>query len=126
MSMPSFGANTGGGCLTDGPFANRTLRIGPLGMMKPNNTRCLSRNFNPQIAEASATKATLARIVKAKTYKDLTYEMEHPPPPKYEKGVFKFQGDVHSIGHSGVGGEVNIFLPSNCVYSLTKYRWGIH
>jgi tyrosinase len=105
--VPSFGANTGGGCILNGPFANRTLRIGPFGQMKPNNTRCMTRNFNPQIAEASATKATMKRIMQAKTYKDLMYQMEHPPPPAYEKGVFKFQGDVHSIGHSGVGGEVS-------------------
>jgi tyrosinase len=108
MTMPSFGASTGGGCLLDGPFVNRTLRIGPFGTMKPNNIRCLTRDFNPQIAEASATKATMARIMKSKTYKDLMYQMEHPPPPIYDKGVFRFQGDVHMIGHSGVGGEVTL------------------
>jgi tyrosinase len=108
--LPSFGANTGGGCLVDGPFANRTLRIGPMGTMKTNNTRCLTRNFNPQLAEASANKATIARIMKATTYKDLMYQMEHPPSPTFENGAFKFQGDVHSIGHSGVGGEVTFIL----------------
>jgi tyrosinase len=110
MGLPSFGTRTGGGCLVDGPFANRTLRIGPMGYMKPNNPRCLTRDFNPQMAEASATKALMARLMKAKSYKNLMHQMEELPPPTFEKGVFKFQGDVHSIGHYGIGGEVPFTL----------------
>jgi tyrosinase len=108
------GFSTGGGCLLDGPFINRTVRIGPFGKMAPDNTHCLTRNLNPMIAEWSANKKTLSRILSAKTYAELSDRMSHAPPPPAEmtfkdlQDLFESPGDLHGVGHGGIGGEVSL------------------
>jgi hypothetical protein len=96
-------------CLFDGPFANRTLRIGPYGKMVTNNTRCLRRNLNPRVAEINASKKVLSRILKSKTYADFCLRISGagvlPPKPGQPR---EFLGDLHSVGHGGIGGEVGV------------------
>jgi tyrosinase len=102
--------STGGGCLLNGPFKNRTLRIGPFARMAPNNTRCMTRNFNARIAEVSASKKTLSRILSAKSFDEFSDRISHPPPFPTQVTIadlFNLPGDLHSIGHGGVGGEVS-------------------
>jgi tyrosinase len=104
------GFSTGGGCLLNGPFVNRTLRIGPYARMSPNNIRCLTRNFNAKIAEVSASKKTLSRILSAKTFAEFSDRISHAPPfPEHVtmNDLFNLPGDLHTIGHGGVGGEVS-------------------
>ncbi|KAF2666287.1 Di-copper centre-containing protein [Microthyrium microscopicum] len=83
---------TGGGCVATGPFANRTIRVGPFGKMVANNTRCLRRDFNPKVAENDATKKVLSRILRSKNYAEFCLRL----------------GSLHGVGHSGIGGEVSI------------------
>jgi tyrosinase len=93
-AAPYIHSTNAGGCLTDGPFKDRIIRIGPFGKMKLNNTRCLRRDLNGKVVEKQATKKTLAGILKAKTY------------AKFCEGI---NGALHGVGHGGIGGEV--FLP---------------
>jgi tyrosinase len=116
FEMPVFGG-TGGGCLLDGPFKNRTVRIGPMGQMTPNNTRCLTRNFNAQIAKSSSSKVSLAQVLSAKTFNEFTRWMEAGNPQFHGftpgKGLnFTNHGDMHDIGHGGIGGEVSYPAPT--------------
>lgn len=90
---------TGGGCITDGPFADVVLNVGP-GMNATYNPRCLSRNFNPTIAESH-----------------LRYDEDVAPiMAQAEFNAFQLAIDpvnglahmtCHGGGHVGVGGEVS-------------------
>ncbi|KAF2666152.1 Di-copper centre-containing protein [Microthyrium microscopicum] len=82
---------TGGGCITDGPFVNRTLRIGPQGKMAVNNTRCLRRDFNPNVVDQTANKKVLGPLLNSKTYAQFCQ-------------VIGMQ--LHNVGHMSVGGEM--------------------
>jgi hypothetical protein len=97
---------TGGGCVESGPFRNITLHIGPAGAMKPNNTRCLVRNFVPGSGE-SASRAMMKGLLAAKTFGQLRSDIEFPPPQP--QGGGNHGGGFHSIGHGAVGGEVSVF-----------------
>jgi len=70
FDLPMFGGS-GGGCIQDGIFANRTLTIGPMGQMTPNNTRCITRGFNAKLAHQSASKKSLSKVLSAKTFTEL-------------------------------------------------------
>jgi hypothetical protein len=61
-SSPSLYAHSpnSGGCIIDGPFKSRNIRIGPYGKMERNNTRCLRRDLNHLAVESSATKKILS------------------------------------------------------------------
>jgi tyrosinase len=75
------------GCLTDGPFANYSLTIGP----GHNNTQhCLSRDIDDVSSQAAST-FFLEFCGNATTYEEAWDRIEFYP---------------HSAGHSGVGGEV--------------------
>jgi tyrosinase len=67
FELPVIGGS-GGGCLKDGVFANRTIRIGPMGQMTQNNTRCITRGFNTKLAHASASKKSLSKVLSAKSF----------------------------------------------------------
>jgi tyrosinase len=82
---------SGGGCLTDGPFANHSLHIGPYGEMVASNARCLRRDFSPRHVEVSASKEVLSRVLKANTYARFSASLSN---------------DLHAVGHGSVGGEV--------------------
>jgi hypothetical protein len=99
-----FMGGTGGGCVSSGPFKDMKLHIGPFGMMKENNTRCLKRNFNPGLANAAASKQVLDRILNSKNFGEFRQRIE--VPSFGSTNGFKIGPDFHSLGHGGVGGEV--------------------
>jgi hypothetical protein len=116
LQLP-FSGGTGGGCVSNGPFMNLTIRIGPMGKMVPNNTRCLTRSLNPQMAAMAASKKAIYKVLKAKTFLDFQNGVERNRPPSMPAnfsleslaslGADAAQGDFHAAGHGGVGGEVS-------------------
>jgi tyrosinase len=67
FEIPTFGGS-GGGCIQDGIFKNRTLTVGPMGQMTPNNTRCIIRSFDAKLAHRSASKKSMSKVLSAKTF----------------------------------------------------------
>jgi hypothetical protein len=99
-----FMGATGGGCVESGPFKDVKLHIGPLGIMKANNTRCLKRSINPALANSGASKEVFQKILGSKNFGELRQNVE--VPSFGGSGSVKFGADFHSLGHGGVGGEV--------------------
>ncbi|KUL90519.1 hypothetical protein ZTR_00075 [Talaromyces verruculosus] len=90
--VTGFGGNGTGpdGCVTDGPFANTTMHIGPF---QEITTYCLWRSFN----EAASLWAN-SSAVKECNSKDNYYDMW--------KCVDNQTGGLHGSGHVGTGGTV--------------------
>lgn len=112
---------TGGGCVTGGPFIQDKLHIGPFGAMYDNKTatpRCLTRNFNPQLAEAAASYASISDTLRAKNFGQFRQGVEKPriqylkDPKTGNYTRIGRGGDLHTIGHSGVGGEMSDLFTS--------------
>jgi tyrosinase len=103
-----FGGRTGGGCVADGPFKDDKLHIGPLGAMRPNNTRCLTRNLNAASAHGAASKDSFrATLTESKTFGDLRAALEMPVrAANGSSGGLRMSGSLHTVGHGGVGGEM--------------------
>lgn len=119
LDMPMMMGGTGGGCLLDGPFQNMTLSIGPMGQMTPNNTRCLTRNINPILAQTSANSKSMRKVLSAKSMVEFRQWAESGARDWSisTKGInVDSFGSMHDIGHGGVGGEVNqkLILCSYC------------
>jgi hypothetical protein len=112
------------GCVKDGPFGNLTIRIGPMGEMRPKNERCLTRRFNVEVAHEVAAKKSLTAVLNSRDFLQFRMLMErghrnrvvedfegsneavgwrHPPH-------IVVDGDLHNIGHTGIGGEVCYLL----------------
>jgi tyrosinase len=110
FELPIWGG-TGGGCIQDGVFASHKLNIGPMGQMTKNNSRCITRGFNTPLAHASASKRSLTKVLSARTFTEFRSwaEMGSGHMVMGVNGTIGFEnegGDLHSIGHGGVGGEV--------------------
>ncbi|KAL0948838.1 hypothetical protein HGRIS_008961 [Hohenbuehelia grisea] len=86
---------TGGGCVTDGPFASYNLSIGP-GTLVTNH--CLTRSFNT-FALDFITSKQVANTTKQPTFEQFRVELEGTPVTSDFK--------VHDGGHLSVGGEMN-------------------
>ncbi|KAI1207613.1 Di-copper centre-containing protein [Annulohypoxylon truncatum] len=79
-------AGTGGGCITDGPFQNFTISMGPVAKViidpenkfgyKPN-PRCLSRDFFDGASKGVMNWANATTIVASNTMKELRNNIEH-------------------------------------------------
>lgn len=112
-SAPAGGiavGGTGGGCVLDGPFQNRTLSIGPMGQMLLNNTRCLTRNFNVKVAYMSASSKSMRKILGAKSMAESRQLAESSVESRRamsKGGNIDSFGSMHSIGHVGIGGEAS-------------------
>ncbi|KAF4635209.1 hypothetical protein G7Y89_g2881 [Cudoniella acicularis] len=84
---------TGGGCVTDGPFANMIINLGPFGPPQSTtaftyNPRCVTRDFRP-----GSTNNTM-------NYSNITSMLSQP-------NLHDFQAlmeGVHASGHVGIGG----------------------
>ncbi|KIJ50748.1 hypothetical protein M422DRAFT_44383 [Sphaerobolus stellatus SS14] len=86
---------TGGGCVTNGPFKNMTVRIGPQDDIS-GNPRCLSRDFSPYFAGRYLGWNTTAYTLAATDFGRFARRVEGEP---------SFEGSsIHGGGHYGVGG----------------------
>jgi tyrosinase len=104
--IPSAG---GGGCVTEGPFKNMVVSLGPFGKIVsdiPNNPRadgfgsnprCLRRDVNKYAAAVTRTNYTYALITEAKTADELENIMLGTPS--------KNDWGVHMGGHYTIGGD---------------------
>jgi len=104
--IPSAG---GGGCVTQGPFKNMTVSLGPFGKIVSNisdnphsdgfgsNPRCLRRDVNKYAAAVTRANYTYALITEAKTADDLETIMLGTPA--------KNDWGVHMGGHYTIGGD---------------------
>lgn len=90
---------TGGGCITDGPFANVTLNIGP-GPITTYNPHCLRRDFIPSIFVTKLTESAAAWTEEAVDFFGYDRRVELYPNLTLQ--------DVrtHGGGHFAIGGMV--------------------
>jgi tyrosinase len=77
---------TGGGCVFAGPFANFTIRLGPISQPDPtaDNSRCLKRDMNADsIKRFASFRNTTDLIVQSQTIQSFQTTMVcHSPPQK--------------------------------------------
>ncbi|KAJ8520002.1 hypothetical protein ONZ45_g3148 [Pleurotus djamor] len=85
---------TGGGCITDGPFASYNLSIGP---GTHNTNHCLTRAFNP-FSLPYLRSEKIASTLTQETYELFRIDLEGLP-------IAPTLG-VHDAGHLAVGGEM--------------------
>ena len=87
---------TGGGCVTNGPFKNMTVHLGPLTSVT-YNPQCLRRDFSPYMVSRylgwNQTQLTLAQP----DFGHFDTVVEGGPS-------FELSG-VHGGGHYGIGGQ---------------------
>lgn len=89
--IPGF---TGGGCITDGPFASYNLSVGP-GTIPTNH--CLVRAFNPLALNYIRTPQ-VEEVLKEPTFERFRIEVEGTPVTSDFR--------VHDGGHIAIGGEM--------------------
>jgi len=91
----SIGGFTGGGCITDGPFASFNLSVGP-GTTVTNH--CLQRAFNTK-APPFLNSTQVANTTKQPTFESFRIELEGSPiTPSFR---------IHDGGHLAVGAEMS-------------------
>ncbi|KAF2867040.1 hypothetical protein BDV95DRAFT_631483 [Massariosphaeria phaeospora] len=102
-------ADVGGGCVTDGPFKNMTISLGPLGTVLPDvpknpradgfgaNPRCLRRDVNKYAAAMTTANYTYALITEASSVDQFQKNMLGMPE--------KNDWGVHMAGHYTIGGD---------------------
>ncbi|KAE9964858.1 hypothetical protein BLS_008014 [Venturia inaequalis] len=101
------GVPSKGGCVMDGPFANLTLTLGPKYNLSAT-PHCLTRDFVTLAAnDTYVGPEMISDVLKEKDYFDMIMAMSKTPTTSIPK---KF--GVHSIGHSGPGGEEADFWSS--------------
>jgi tyrosinase len=101
--MCGFGSVCGA-CVTDGPFAQYKIYIGP-GNSTKSNPRCLTRNINAQAAESGASQKGIEKLMAKSTYEQFQTLDTSPGERPFSGGGFT--PGIHSVGHMGVGGEVS-------------------
>lgn len=94
-----------GHCVTEGPFAKYQVFLGPGDSFK-SNPRCLKRSVHPTLGEAGARKEVIDKWMGKDTYQEF-----QAVPSTHEGGVTV--PGAHTIGHSGIGGDVCCFLISS-------------
>ncbi|KAK4112451.1 tyrosinase-like protein [Canariomyces notabilis] len=93
---------TGGGCVFAGPFANFTIRLGPISQPDPtaDNSRCLKRDMNADsIKRFASFRNTTDLIVQSQTIQSFQTTMEGDP--RFVPGSL----GVHGGGHFAIGGD---------------------
>ncbi|RPB07750.1 Di-copper centre-containing protein [Morchella conica CCBAS932] len=87
---------TGGGCITNGPFANLTLHMGPGGRVERND-HCITRDFHPYVQDWFSEQEVNSTL-NEKGFESLWRRIE---------GIFEVrQLGLHGAGHLGVGGTL--------------------
>lgn len=108
---------SGGGCVTDGPFADMEVNLGPVGLALPGgklevngtglgyNPRCLKRDFTDEIIRKYSNATAIAyNILKPKDVDDFQMTMQGVPG----SGSI----GIHGGGHYAMGGKCNNLLQS--------------
>lgn len=91
---------TGGGCVTNGPFKDFRLHLGPGDSLNATN-RCLTRGFSPTIAK---NFSNTAKVNKALSQVNFGWF------DKVVEGETNFINvGIHGGGHYSIGGEVRFF-----------------
>lgn len=105
-SMFPFNFTATAKCITDGPFANYTLRVGPTDVR--NEPHCLSRDINDEVSLGSAQAEVDACMNK----------------PTFAEAWPCFELNPHRGGHGGVGGEMRnpISSPGDPLFYL-HHTW---
>ncbi|KAF9036288.1 hypothetical protein BJ165DRAFT_1417209 [Panaeolus papilionaceus] len=91
---------TGGGCVTDGPFVNMTVRIGPGADLSGNQARCLTRDFSPSFASRYLGKNMTDITMAPATFGEFIRVVEGGP--SFD------DSSLHGGGHFGVGGTLGV------------------
>ncbi|PUU77285.1 hypothetical protein B9Z19DRAFT_1101943 [Tuber borchii] len=85
---------TGGGCVSDSPFKNAVLHLGP-GRNIESNNHCLTRNFHPQFPARWLSEAEVNRTMAEGSYGRFWRHLE---------GMFEVERmGLHGAGHLGIG-----------------------
>ncbi|KAI1211693.1 Di-copper centre-containing protein [Annulohypoxylon truncatum] len=87
---------SGGGCISDGPFAGLNASMGP-GNNTEYNPRCVRRDFSIWLMARALHTDTIAFVMAASTYFELEHRIEG-----LNLGVAA--ASVHGGGHLGIGG----------------------
>ncbi|PLN74794.1 putative tyrosinase [Aspergillus taichungensis] len=101
---------SGGGCITDGPFKNYTLNLGPAGLALPGGERAAAPNplaYNPRCLKRDLTSSILRQFSNATAVVELLLK---------NRIVYDFQTSmqgtpgsggigVHGGGHYSMGGD---------------------
>lgn len=106
ISIPS---GTGGGCVTKGPFANATVKYGPINvglrpqdLNNPDNfaykPHCLKRDLNVRLFQQSASPDAVQALLSAPNVTAFNAIVDYGAKP----GVIS----THGAGHLGTGGEM--------------------
>lgn len=101
---------TGGGCISDGPFKDQIVHLGPFNSTTRNNY-CLRRDINPILPAGFFTPAAIAETMSQTYFETFRTFLE---------GVNKQFAGQHGAGHSGVGGQVG--TSSACLIRLAKTK----
>ncbi|KAF2400179.1 Di-copper centre-containing protein [Trichodelitschia bisporula] len=119
FEMPMFDPAMMGGCVQDGPFKNITLHVGPMGrMISGEKGRCLTRGFNQFIMDSAASKENIRKVLASKDFGEFRVAIEQPRvrfgATNGSFGIVSDGGDLHTIGHGGIGGEMmDVFTSPN-------------
>jgi tyrosinase len=95
---------TGGGCVTDGPFKNMTLRLGPGPDLSGSaGPVCLRRDFSPLIGTKFDNKSNIAYTLSQPDYGHFQIvfdgDMRTVLPPNFAST------SIHTGGHWSIGGS---------------------
>lgn len=91
---------TTGGCLTDGPFKDQVVHLGPFSSTAPNNY-CLKREFNAPLPAGYFNPGAVAMTMSQNEFETFWHYLE---------GVSGLYAGQHGAGHAGVGGQVGVLL----------------
>ncbi|KJA30004.1 hypothetical protein HYPSUDRAFT_1062598 [Hypholoma sublateritium FD-334 SS-4] len=86
---------TGGGCVTDGPFANQMLHVGPGYSVTPASY-CLRRDINPSLVMRTLNASVVANTLAQPDFKNFDMALQG--------GITLDTFTIHGGGHLGVGG----------------------
>ncbi|CAJ2507926.1 Uu.00g091120.m01.CDS01 [Anthostomella pinea] len=88
---------TGGGCITDGPFKDRKVSMGP-GKSTKLNPHCLRRDIAPEFAASKLNSTMVDWVLSADNF--LEFDI------RVQGGISADAATYHGGGHRGVGGDL--------------------
>ncbi|KAH8681966.1 hypothetical protein BX600DRAFT_505593 [Xylariales sp. PMI_506] len=89
---------TGGGCITDGPFANRSVPLGP-GNHTEYTPHCLHRDFSAYLLSFTGNKTKVDWVLDADDFWTLDHRIEGV-------GLGVANMSLHAAGHQSIGGNI--------------------